>query len=175
MLECFCIRKNKRRNHMIKKAFDETKSYKASELTQMSSEDFLKRYLIKNDNASIFDDCKKEMFRTDSDDNLLYLQTYMFNKKVINVNSKGEQIDGYSPLSAICSLIEKLSYKNISADYKINTQALLEDLETILIENIEINSSNYPIAKVREFCVQFSTFLANKINISVIQTKNLNI
>lgn len=161
---------------MIQRTFDPALSITSLKIMNLSDKEIFARYFIKNDNASLFDDFKREINSKNNEGQPLYPETFNFNSKKIKVNPEGKPLNNqHAPLSVICSIIDKESCNEIPVEYKLNSKALLEDLENILIENPDVNLDNYPNQKLNAFTVQLSLFLVEKINLGIDYIKSLTI
>ena len=127
------------------KAFDPYKSKKARELMNMSSRAVFERYFVEDDNVSWIEDFNKEKNET------------VFNNEERNAYPFVTSIVG-EPLNVICSIIHKTLNAYIPRGYKLNSKAIITDLEAILSENMNETRKAAVSKKASPFIWQLSRF-----------------
>ena len=129
----------------LEKAFDPTKSKKARELMNMSSQAVFERYFVKDNNVSWVEDFNNEKNET------------VFNNEEKNAYPFVTSIVG-EPLNVICSIIHKTLNAYIPKGYKLNAKAMITDLEAILSENMNETRKAAVTKKATPFIWQLSVF-----------------
>lgn len=107
----------------VEKAFDPNNSKRATELMSMSSRAVFERYFVADNKVSWIEDFNNEKNETVS--NNPEKDAYPLISSIV-----GE------PLNVICSIIHKRISAFVPVGYKLNSKAIIKDLEVILSENM---------------------------------------
>ena len=135
----------------VEKAFDPYKSNRAREMMNMSSREVFERYFVKDNNISWIEDFDNEKNET------------IFNNEERNAYPFVTSIVG-EPLNVICSIIHKTLNAYIPKGYKLNSKAIVTDLETILSENMNETRKAAVTKKASRFIWQLSHFFVEIYN-----------
>ena len=137
--------------NQIKKAFEPNKSSRAVALMNMSDEDLFNRYFMFDDGIEWIDDFN----RIKREDNESRKDKY---KKVYSLSLARR------PLDVICTIVHKRLLETYTPNgYKFNSRNFIEDLESILNDNVLQSLNAAGTAKENEFIVQLSNFFVETI------------
>ncbi len=145
----------------IKKAFDPNKSKRATTLMNMSDEQLFKRYFIVDNGIAWINDFNRIKDEEDKNGNDRYPKTY-------SLSLAGR------PLDVICSIIHRRLLETYTPNgYKFNSRNFIEDLESILNDNVLESLKATGTAKENEFIVQLSNFFVETIHKGLIYQQSL--
>lgn len=127
------------------KVFDPNKSAKARELMRMSPRALFERYFVYDNHVSWIVDFNNEKNAT------------ILNNPEKDAYPLISSIVG-EPLNVICSIIHKTLNAYIPQGYKLNSKAIITDLEAILSENMNETRKAAVTKKASPFIWQLARF-----------------
>lgn len=144
------------------KVFDPYKSRKSREMMNMTPRAVFERYYVADNNVSWIEDFNNEKNET------------IFNNEERSAYPFVTSIVG-EPLNVICSIIHKTLNAYIPAGYKLNSKAIITDLETILAENMNETRKAAVTKKSTPFIWQLSRFSVEIFNKGIEYKSGYNI
>ena len=145
----------------LKKAFDPTKSKRAVTLMNMSDEKLFRRYFMIDNGVPWINDFNDIKDEEDDKGNDKYPKVYSLSL-------------ARRPLDVICTIVHKRLLETYTPNgYKFNSRNFIEDLESILNDNVLQSLNAAGTAKENEFIVQLSNFFVETISRGLIHKQSL--
>lgn len=135
-----------------KKGFDPSKSRRAQYLNSLSDKDLFNRYLIPVNKTTWFEDMLEELnkFKPNTEGEAVY---------PLSISLQGNNLD-----YIISALNLKIPAKFMPNGYKLNSKAILTDVEAILAENTKATHQSSLEKNATLFVVQLSEYVVQLIS-----------